>query len=147
LRYAEVLLNRAEAAYELSLAGEGGVDYVSDAYECIRQIQERAGATVLSSPSELTSIDSIRNERRKELSFENKTWWDLKRWRIMDDEQNGRTYRVLMSFYAEQAGRWFFDDRFEERNSIFTFDTRWYYQQIDPEELTKSPNLVQNPGY
>jgi SusD family. len=147
LRYAEVLLNRAEAAYELSLAGEGGVDYVSDAYECIRQIQERAGATVLSSPSELTSIDIIRNERRKELSFENKTWWDLKRWRIMDDEQNGRTYRVLMSFYAEQAGRWFFDDRFEERNSIFTFDTRWYYQQIDPEELTKSPNLVQNPGY
>lgn len=147
LRYAEVLLNRAEAAYELSLAGAGGADYTADAYECIRQVQERAGATVLSGPSALNSIDIIRKERRKELSFENKTWWDLKRWRIMDDEQNGRTYRALMPFYAEKAAKWFFDDRFEERNAIFTFDTRWYYQQIDPAEITKSPNLVQNPGY
>jgi len=147
LRYAEVLLNRAEAAYELAEAGEGGADYVGDAYECIRQIQERAGADILPNPAALTSVDIIRRERRKELSFENKTWWDLKRWRIMDDEQNGRTYRALMPFYAENAGKWFFDDRFEERNAIFTFDTRWYYQQIDPAEITKSPNLVQNPGY
>lgn len=147
LRYAEILLNRAEAAYELYQAGRGDADYLGDAYQCIRQIQERAGANILPNSSSLNSIDIIRTERRKELAFENKTWWDLKRWRIMGDEQNGRTYRVLMPFYAEKAGKWFFDDRFDEKNGVFTFDTRWYYQQIDPGEITKSPNLVQNPGY
>lgn len=147
MRYAEVLLNRAEAAYELYLAGASGADYRGDAYECIRQIQERAGAEVLPGQAALNSIDIIRKERRKELSFENKTWWDLKRWRIMDEEQTSRTYRVLMPFYAEKSNKWFFDDRFDEKNGVFTFDTRWYYQQIDPAEITKSPNLIQNPGY
>lgn len=147
LRYAEILLNRAEAAYELYLAGKNDVDYQGDAFNCITQIQERAGADILASKSNLNSINIIRTERRKELSFENKTWWDLKRWRIMDKEQNGTTYRVLMPFYAEKAGKWFFDDRYDEKNGVFTFDSRWYYQQIDPGEITKSPNLVQNPGY
>jgi len=48
-------------------------------------IRERAGATLLASSAE-TSIDVVRIERRKELAFENKTYWDLKRWRIIDDE-------------------------------------------------------------
>lgn len=147
LRYAEVLLNRAEAAYELYLAGKNEVDYQADAYNCIKQIQERAGADVLPNKAALNSINIIRTERRKELSFENKTWWDLKRWRIMDKEQNGTTYRVLMPFYAEKAGKWFFDARYDEKNAVFTFDSRWYYEKIDDGQIVKSPNLVQNPGY
>ncbi len=147
MRYAEILLNRAEAAYELFLAGKADVDYQNDAYVCINEIRERAGATLLSSKTALNSIDIVRTERRKELGFENKIWWDMKRWRVMDREQNGTTYRVLMPFYAEKAGKWFFDDRYDEKNGVFTFDSRWYYQKIKDDEITKSPNLIQNPGY
>lgn len=143
LRYAEVLLNQAEAAYELFSAAQGAA-YQATALADINLIRDRAGATTLTT---LTSIDTIRQERRKELAFENKTWWDLRRWRISDKEQNGTIYRILMPFYVADAGKYFFDDRFDERNTRYTFDTRWYYLPIPAAAIAKSTNLIQNPGY
>ncbi|QHS54330.1 RagB/SusD family nutrient uptake outer membrane protein [Mucilaginibacter sp. 14171R-50] len=143
LRYAEVLLNRAEAAYELYSLGQGG-NYQQDALTDINAIRERAGASLLPS---ITNIDDIRMERRKELAFENKTWFDLRRWRIIDKEQNNTIYRILMPFYVADANKYFFDPRFDERNSRYTFDTKWYYEQIPPAVIGRSTNLVQNPGY
>ena len=142
IRYAEVMLNEAEAAYELYTAGQGA-NYLSDALSLINQIRERAGTYPLTS----IDINAIRNERRKELAFENKTWWDLRRWRIADKEQNGTLYKVLMPFYAAQAGKYFFDARFDERNDRYTFDTRWYYEQIPGATIATSTNIIQNPGY
>lgn len=147
MRYAEVLLNRAEAAFELYSAGQpGSANYLQDAFNDINQIRMRAGATLLASAASMT-IDSIRIERRKELAFENKTWWDLRRWRIIDKEQNGTIYRILMPFYAAQAGKYFFDARTDERNHVYTFDPRWYYEQIPSNVISRSPNIIQNPGY
>jgi hypothetical protein len=145
IRYAEVLLNQAEAAYELYSNGQAG-DYQTTALKDLNLIRERAGAT-LATVADLTSVDVIRNERRKELAFENKTWWDLKRWRIIDKEENGTIYRVLNPFYSSTAGKYFFDDRYDERNVRSTFDPRWYYEQIPASAIAKSNNLVQNPGY
>lgn len=144
LRYAEVLLNRAEAAIELAAAGQGA-NYQNDAAQCINQIRERAGATLLEDAGKLT-IDEVRTERRKELGFENKTWWDLKRWRVMDKEQNNTIYRVLMPFYADGENKWFYDTRFDERAVRYTFDTKWYYVEIPSDEVVKN-NIKQNPGY
>jgi len=141
MRYAEVLLNRAEAAYEL---GDG--TNITDAFNIINQIRSRAGAIPLASPGVMT-IDTIRKERRKELAFENKTYWDLRRWRIFDKEQNGTIYRVLMPFYSSTAGKYFFDARTDERNDVYTYDPKWYYEQIPGGAISKSPNLIQNPGY
>jgi hypothetical protein len=147
MRYAEVLLNRAEAAYELYTAGQAGTtNYQQDAFDDINQIRSRAGATLLSSTGSMT-IDSIRIERRKELTFENKTYWDLKRWRTFAKEQNGTIYRILMPFYSSQAGKYFFDARTDERNDVYTYDPRWYYEQTPQGAISKSTNLVQNPGY
>ena len=144
MRYAEVLLNRAEAAFELNLAGVTGVDYTQDAKDCINLIRNRAGANLLTTAF---TIDTVRKERRKELAFENKTWWDLKRWRIIDDEQNATYYRTLMAFYADYANGYFFDARNDERGNTYTFNTTWFYLGIATSEIAKSPNLVQNPGY
>lgn len=143
-RYGEILLNRAEAAFELAEAG-AGVNYKEDAFNCVNEIRERAGATLLTS-SNVLSMDSIRIERRKELGFENKIWWDLKRWRILDKEQNNKMYRILMPFYADKANKWFFDARYDEENRRYTFDTRWYYVEI-PSDVINSDGLTQNPGY
>ncbi|HEY9002538.1 MAG TPA: RagB/SusD family nutrient uptake outer membrane protein [Mucilaginibacter sp.] len=143
MRYAEVLLNRAEAEYEL---GSSNSANVTDAFTIINQIRSRAGATPLLSASAMT-IDTIRKERRKELAFENKTYWDLRRWRIFDKEQNGTIYRVLMPFYSSTAGKYFFDARTDERNDVYTYDPKWYYEQIPGGAISKSPNLIQNPGY
>ncbi|MCR8558912.1 RagB/SusD family nutrient uptake outer membrane protein [Mucilaginibacter sp. BJC16-A38] len=145
MRYAEVLLNRAEAALELGSAGTNGAN-AADAFTVINQIRSRAGATQLSGVGALT-IDTLRMERRKELAFENKTYWDLRRWRIFDKEQNGTIYKILMPFYSSQAGKYFFDARTDERNDTYTYDPRWYYEQIPQGAITKSTNLIQNPGY
>lgn len=151
IRYAEVLLNRAEAAAELVAAGitsdPSGDNYKEEAFKCINLIRERAGATLLTSSAEV-GIDIVRTERRKELSFENKTYWDLKRWRIIHKEQSARTYRTLQPFFAADVMKYFMDIKYQEQSGkVYTFDTRNYYQQIPNGEITKNPHCKQNPGY
>jgi starch-binding outer membrane protein, SusD/RagB family len=151
IRYAEVLLNQAEAAYELHLAGASGDNYLTVAYNNINSIRERAGATLLATEADLDNIHVIRTERRKELAFENKTYWDLKRWRILHEEQNNRRFRILNTYYSTDAQKYFLSVKFQEPRGgfqyIFTFDTRYYYQQIPPAEINKNPKTQQNPGF
>jgi hypothetical protein len=95
IRYADVLLNAAEAAVELAMAGEPsptGDNMLQVATEAIKSIQERAGATqlVANLTGDETSRNIVRKERRKELAFEHKTKWDLRRWRVQHYE--GRDY-------------------------------------------------------
>jgi hypothetical protein len=56
MRYAEVLLNRAEADVELG--------NVRRCITCINKIRNRAGASQLA----IVTIDDVRNERCKELA-------------------------------------------------------------------------------
>lgn len=147
MRYAEVLLNRAEAAYELNTLGSTEKNYLQDAFTDINLIRERAGANLLVGTASLNSVDIVRNERRKELGFENKIWWDMRRWRTADKEQNSTIYRVLMPFFSANDKKYFFDARTDERNVRYTFDVRWYYEQIPQAQIATSTNLIQNPGY
>lgn len=164
IRYAEVLLNRAEAAWELVSLGEAadaeGRNYLSVATEGINSIRRRAGANELSLPlsADERSRDLIRTERRKELAFENKTYWDLKRWRIIDTEaeQKDRKYRILCPFFSVEDDAYFLDVKYAEPRSqngvtmepyIYSFEPRQYYQKIDPAEITRNPNCKQNQGY
>jgi hypothetical protein len=151
IRYAEVLLNQAEAAYELYLAGASGDNYLTVAYTNINSIRDRAGATLLSGEADLNNMNIIRTERRKELAFENKTYWDLKRWRVLYDEQNNRRWKILNTYYSTDAQKYFLSVKFQEPRGgfqyLFTFDTRYYYQPIPAAEINKNPNCKQNPGF
>jgi hypothetical protein len=151
IRYAEVLLNQAEAAYELYLAGASGENYRNVAFRHINEIRERAGAELLASESELNDIEIVRRERRKELAFENKTYWDLKRWRVLHKEQNNRRFKILNPYYSTDAQKYFLSVKFQEPRGgyqyIFTFDTRYYYQPVPNAEINRNPNTIQNPGF
>jgi hypothetical protein len=72
-RYAEVLLNAAEAAFELA-------DNTTAA-GYINQIRQRAGFVTDLLPVEIT-FDRIVHERRVELAFEGHILYDMKRWRL-----------------------------------------------------------------
>jgi hypothetical protein len=72
-RYAEVLLNAAEAAFEL------GQPAISADY--MNQVRSRAGITTELTPADIT-FDRIAHERYVELAFEGLHLFDLKRWRI-----------------------------------------------------------------
>ena len=76
LRYAEVLLNYAEAQNEIA-----GPD--ASVYSAVNSIRTRA--TMPSLPSGLSQSqmrDAIRHERRIELAFEDHRYWDAKRWNL-----------------------------------------------------------------
>lgn len=79
-RYAEVLLNAAEAAFELGQA-DVAADYMN-------QVRSRAGLTVALDAGDIT-FDRIVHERRVELAFEGHKLFDLKRWRIAHTVWNG----------------------------------------------------------
>lgn len=148
IRYAEVLLNRAEAAYELSRNyGQTDVNYLQDAYTQINDIRDRAGAPLLASVGQLSSIDTIRKERRKEIGWEHKIYWDQRRWRTADKDINNRVWYILNPIYVAANKKYIFDRRPDERNSIFTFSSTLYYQGIPASELSKNPKLVQNLNY
>lgn len=72
-RYAEVLLNAAEAAFELGQK--------ADAADYMNQVRARAGFTIPLTAGDIT-FDRIVHERRAELSFEGHILFDMKRWRI-----------------------------------------------------------------
>lgn len=72
-RYAEVLLNAAEASFELG-------DNVTAALY-LNQVRARAGLTIPLAPGEIT-FDRIVHERRVELAFEGHILFDMKRWRL-----------------------------------------------------------------
>jgi hypothetical protein len=68
IRYAEVLLNLAEAM------GEGQA-----AYDLINEVRNRAGLADISAASPGSFKDKLLKERRLEFAFENKRWPDLLR--------------------------------------------------------------------
>ncbi|MDR1784090.1 MAG: RagB/SusD family nutrient uptake outer membrane protein [Dysgonamonadaceae bacterium] len=126
IRYGEILLNRAEAAIELAQNGESsynGVNMLQDAYTCINDIRDRAGAKLLTGVEELSTdpaytqwtkpgpkgqggfveapnraLQILRVERYKELAFESKIYWDLLRWFTYDTQINQYRKRGLFSF-------------------------------------------------
>ncbi|WP_293306172.1 RagB/SusD family nutrient uptake outer membrane protein [Pedobacter sp. UBA5917] len=79
-RYAEVLLNAAEAAFEL---GD-----LAAAAEYIKPVRDRAGLTIALTPAQIT-FDRIVHERKVEFAFEGHELWDMKRWRLADKVWNG----------------------------------------------------------
>jgi hypothetical protein len=159
MRYGEILLNAAEAALELKAAGvapPSGDDYQQIAFDAIQALRQRAGATLLNGTSDLSGnngIQIVRKERRKELGFENKILWDIRRWRTQhSDPLNGSTqgdgafYRGLYPFYSTKANKYFFDARIEETNKRFYFTVINYYFAIPSDEVSKSPAIDQQPN-
>lgn len=73
IRYAEVLLNKAEACYRL---GE-----IAPANAAVKAVRERVGLPYTDkSGSELEA--AIRQERKVELAYEGLWYWDLRRWKV-----------------------------------------------------------------
>jgi starch-binding outer membrane protein, SusD/RagB family len=169
MRYADVLLAAAEAAVELSLAGEtspDGSNLMEVATSAVNAIRERAGANLLTGSLNATvnSRDIVRKERRKELAFEHKTKWDLRRWRVnhydnrdgfWGEERNKGAFsdnsryrfRGLYPFFSTETGKYFFDARFQWVGlKTFNYTPVDYYFEIPVGEVAKSAVIDQQPN-
>ena len=81
LRYAEVLLNKAEAAYRLNMVA-------SEYQDPMNEVRKRVGLPGKNSTGERWFSD-YRRERKVELSYENHLYWDMRRWKLAHIEYDG----------------------------------------------------------
>lgn len=137
-RYAEVLLNFAEARNESISAPDQPV------YEAVEAIRERAGLDPFSLPAGLTQAEMrliIRNERQKELAFEGHRFFDVRRWKIAEDVED----RELHGTEPVKTGAGITYNTIPVRKRVF--NQRMYLWPIPQSEVAKSVELIQNPGY
>ena len=135
-RYAEILLNYAEAAFELNKPAE--------ALNAINQIRDRAGIALLSS----IDREKIRHERKVELLFENHRYWDLRRWRTAVENLT-RTYTGLRYIYDAASGKYLLDfiNNIDGSTQTPVFPEKNYYFPIGQGRIATNSNLVENPEY
>ena len=117
MRYAEVLLMKAEALNELG--------QTSLALAPLNAVRTRAGLpNVTSGLSQAAFREKVLHERRMELAFEGQRWFDLIR---VNDGQYGLNF--LHSIGKTNAS------------------TKHLLLPIPQIERDRNPNLTQNPGY
>lgn len=159
-RYGEVLLNWAEAAYELGLETNND-ELKQEAFTYVNEVRERAGATpyqMVSNPEDLgmekygfpvdENLQFIRDERARELCFENLRIYDIRRWRVADvDFMDGKQAHGLFAYRVLAENKWIFLNEVPCIARKANFDDRWYYEQIPGGEIGKNPKLIRNDGY
>jgi hypothetical protein len=143
IRYAEILLNAAEATNE----SEGATQEV---YNWLIDIRSRAGIAAGSNglyglkPNMLKDEmrEVVRHERRVELAFEEHRFWDIRRWKIAPTVENAETHGMEITRAANGS----FSYRVVVlRKHVFT--DAMYFWPIPQSELTTTASLKQNPGY
>ena len=122
IRYAEVLLNRAEALYKTGKEGE--------ANDIVNKIRDRVGLPPLSVDGE-ELMAAIRQERKVEFAFEGLWYWDLRRWGIAHEK-----YPLGLSDYMVHG---FKITKDEEGN--FTYD----YISVDDQKRNFPQRLYRFP--
>ncbi|QKG51436.1 RagB/SusD family nutrient uptake outer membrane protein [Hymenobacter sp. BRD67] len=131
LRYAEVLLNYAEASNEQN--GPTG-----DAIAKLNQVRQRAGLPALTAASPQTlSKQALRDEidyqRRLEMAFEGERWFDLLRY-ARHTIADGTAHHAVTALDIIQQMR-------------SSRDVNYLLFPIPQNELYTNPLIQQNPGY
>ena len=149
VRLSELYLNYAEALNEFSGPSQ-------EVYDALNNIRERAGipsveeawsnATYAATLNKHTTQDGLREiiqqERMIELAFEGHRYYDIRRWKLAE------------KYFTTPIQGWSVDEDSETNYyqimdvSQRSFNTpRDYLQPISFTELSRNPNLIQNPGW
>lgn len=140
IRYAEILLNYAEAQNEAS-----GPD--ASVYAAINQIRQRSSVNQPALPAGLSQSqmrDAIRKERQVELAFEEQRFYDVRRWKIANVTENTAAGGMVITKNT--------DGSFSYTRKVAldgkAFSDKNYWLPIPRTEILASNNqLQQNTGY
>lgn len=142
-RYAEVLLNYAEAMVNaFDNPDYSDADYPLSAREALNQIRGRATVNMPALPAGLSKADFIarlKNERRVELAFEGHRFWDVRRWKALNETADIYGVKVVKNDTGYEYTKFLYEHR--------TITDKLYFYPISNVEKYKNPNLKQNPGW
>lgn len=142
-RYAEILLNYAEACIELADLGQtadlqAGID-------ALNMVRNRAGLPDRVTTDPVEAREFVRHERAIEFFGEGHRFWDTRRWMTMGSlVQN--VYGMKVKEYTNGNMEWKLDYKDKEDTRIWGGD-HFYWVPIVRDEMNKAPQLQQNPGY
>lgn len=139
-RYAEVLLNYAEAMIHVN----GNCDYKDATYtmsarEALNAVRKRAGMPEVAACSQDEFLTRVKHERRVEMAFEDQRFWDLRRWKNLDETKN--IYAVRITHHDEVLS---YEKTLLSERSV---SDKLYFYPIANVELFKNKKLVQNSGW
>ena len=140
IRYAEILLNYAEAQNE-------AVGPDASVYSAVNQIRQRSGVGMPALPAGLSQAqmrDAIRKERRVELAFEEHRFYDVRRWKIADVVENAPAGGMTVVKNTNGTYTYTLKAALDGK----AFFTKNYWLPIPRSEILASGNqLKQNDGY
>ena len=131
-RYAEIILNYAESLIELGNPSEAAI--------YINMIRNRSGMPDFT--GDVT--EALRQERKLELAFEGLRWYDMRRWKILEESLTDAMGIDITEITQNNSVTTTWERIVaEERNVV----PRMYWVPIPTDEINKAPQLEQNPGY
>ncbi len=141
IRYAEVLLNKAEA-----LAMEDWNKNSVEALQALNDVRGRVGLPARATANKDTFLEYVRHERIVELAGEGLRYWDLRRWRLAEDVINGQNVHGVKitkqgdnSFTYEQVDA---DGGYKR-----IFYDRYYHFAIPLTERSNNQLCLNNEGW
>ncbi len=153
-RYAEVLLNYAEALNELDAAYTEG-DYtvsrdLGEIAKYFNQVRYRAGLPGLSS-EDLASKESLRaaikRERQVEFACEGRRYHDLRRWKDAEDVYSKPIRGMNVYSRGSERSKYYTVTVINEPLTLRTWSNKMYFWPLPLNTLNKNSKLDQNPGW
>ncbi|HLU90697.1 MAG TPA: RagB/SusD family nutrient uptake outer membrane protein [Cyclobacteriaceae bacterium] len=158
MRYAEVLLNYAEAKIELN-------EIDASVYDAINQIRQRESVqmpVIEAGKTQEQMRAVVRKERKYELALEGLRFFDIRRWGIAEDVMQDNSYgrpkipgTLNWLLEAPQIDQWGTPDysNVSNKGDLRVLETRIFNENkhylfpIPFQELEVNPNLQQNPNW
>lgn len=134
-RYAEVVLDYAEACIELGEVDEG--------MNAVNMIRNRAGLPDKTAANQDEAREMYRHERQVEFFGEGDRYYMMRKWMIAEDVIVDVS--PMSIYHFDDGSIWNYDE--ETSADGRQFDEKAYWQPISRSESNKAPQLQQNPGY
>jgi hypothetical protein len=141
LRYAEVLLNKAEAYAQLDYS-----QYRDRALAALNEVRARVNLpdkTTADAPAKEDFMTLLRNERCVELAGEGLRYWDLRRWKLAENVINGQNAHGVK---ITREGNSFSYERIAcDGGTPRIFLEKYYYFSLPVAEIANNKACENNP--
>lgn len=145
-RYAEILLDYAEAMNEAYGPDNLSGQFTVTARQALKMVRDRASTSlpVVTATSQTDFRATLKHERRIELAFEDHRYWDLLRWKDAGSVLNQPVYGVVVT--KNTTGNFAYQ-QITVAPRVFHAPTNYLYPFSQQEILNSKSTLQQNPGY
>lgn len=112
------------------------------ALEAINAVRGRLGVEMPPLSTSLTPaefLEKVKHERRVELAFEGHRFWDLRRWKDLDESKDIYGIKIVKTGDEITYTKFLMEQR--------KIEDKLYFYPIANAELFKNGNLQQNPGW